>query len=59
MRAVVLDALERTADEARQAIEKESDPFAALVRYMHAALDIRTGAVIPALWTRSPSSTRR
>jgi AcrR family transcriptional regulator len=49
MRAVVLDALERTADEARRAAEEESDPFEALVRYMHRALDIRTGAVIPAL----------
>ena len=49
MRAVVLDALERTADAARQAAEHEADPFQALVRYMHAALDIRTGAVIPAL----------
>ena len=49
MRAVVLDALRRTADEARRAVEDESDPFDALVRYMHRALDIRTGAVIPAL----------
>jgi AcrR family transcriptional regulator len=49
MRAVVLDALQQTADEARRAAAEEPDPFAALVRYMHRALDIRTGAVIPAL----------
>jgi AcrR family transcriptional regulator len=49
MRAVVLDALRKTADEARSAAEHEPDPFKALVRYMHRALDIRTGAVIPAL----------
>jgi len=49
MRAVVLDALQRTADEGRQAADEEPDAFAALVRYMHRALDVRTGAVIPAL----------
>ncbi len=49
MRAVVLDALARTAEAARRAAQEVSDPFAALVRYMHSALDIRTGAVIPAL----------
>jgi AcrR family transcriptional regulator len=49
MKAVVLDALQRSADEAREAVDEESDPFDALVRYMHRALDIRTAAVIPAL----------
>ena len=49
MRAVVLDALRKTADEAQRAAEEESDAFEGLVRYMHRALDIRTGAVIPAL----------
>ena len=48
MRAVVMDALLQTADEARAAAE-ESDPFAGLVRYMHRVLDLRTAAVIPAL----------
>jgi AcrR family transcriptional regulator len=48
MRAVVMDALQQTADEARAAAE-EPDPFAGLVRYMHRVLDIGTGAVIPAL----------
>ena len=49
-RAVVLDALQRTVDEARAALDQERDPFRALVRYMHAVLDIRIAAVIPALF---------
>jgi AcrR family transcriptional regulator len=49
MRAVVLDALQRTVHEARQAVAEEADAFAALTRYMHRVLDIRTAAVIPAL----------
>jgi AcrR family transcriptional regulator len=48
-RAVILDALQRTMDEARRAAEEEADPFGALVRYMHRAIDARTAAVIPAL----------
>lgn len=49
MRAVVLDSLSRTLAEARQAVEEEPDPFRALTRYMHRALDIRVAAVIPQL----------
>ena len=49
MRAVVLDALARTHDEARLAAEEEPDAFGALTRYMHRTLDIRVAAVIPAL----------
>src|SRR6266545_985305 len=45
MRAVVVDALERTAEEARLATEEEPDAFAALTRYMHRALDLRVAAV--------------
>jgi len=47
LRAVVLDALERTAEAAAAALAEETDGFAALVRYMHAALDARVSAVIP------------
>jgi AcrR family transcriptional regulator len=54
IRAVVLDALHRTAEAARRAVKEEGDPFDALVRYMHDALDIRTGAVIPALLEEIP-----
>ena len=49
MHAVVLDALLRTAAEARQAADEEPDPFGALVRYMHRVIAVRTAAVIPAL----------
>ena len=49
IRDVILDALQRTNDEARQAATQEPDPFGALARYMHQAIDVRTAAVIPAL----------
>jgi AcrR family transcriptional regulator len=49
VREVVLDALQRTAEEARRAAGEEPDPFVGLARYMHRALDLRTAAVIPAL----------
>jgi AcrR family transcriptional regulator len=49
MRAVVIDALERTTEEARSALAEEPDAFSALVRYMHRTLDVRVAAVIPTL----------
>ena len=49
MRAVVIDALERTAEEAHTALAEEPTAFAALVRYMHRTLDVRIAAVIPTL----------
>ncbi|HEU5158971.1 MAG TPA: helix-turn-helix domain-containing protein [Streptosporangiaceae bacterium] len=49
MRAVVIDALERTTEEARAALAEETDAFAALARYMHRTLDVRIAAVIPTL----------
>jgi AcrR family transcriptional regulator len=49
LRAVVVDALQRTAAAAQAALDEESDGFSALVRYMHAALDLRVSAVIPAV----------
>jgi AcrR family transcriptional regulator len=49
MRTVVLDALDRVGHEARLAQAEEPDALAALVRYMHRALDLRIAAVIPAL----------
>jgi len=54
MREVVLDALQRTIEEARRVTEEEPDPFRALARYMHGAIDVRTAAVIPALLGRIP-----
>jgi len=49
MRAVVLDALGRVAEAARRAADEEPEPFTALVRYMHLALDAQIGAVVPVL----------
>jgi len=49
MRAVVLDALVETVEIAERASREESSAMDALVRYMHAALDLRVSAVIPAL----------
>jgi AcrR family transcriptional regulator len=54
IRAVVLDALQRTAQEASEAAGEEPDLFAALARYMHRAIDMRTAAVIPALLGQIP-----
>jgi AcrR family transcriptional regulator len=47
LRAVVIDALQRTAEAAEAALAEERDGFAALVRYMHAVLGLRVSAVIP------------
>src|SRR5438270_11489584 len=49
LRAVALDVLARAGDEARAAEAEESDPLAALARYMHRTLDLRISAVMPAL----------
>jgi AcrR family transcriptional regulator len=47
LRAVAQDALARTIEAAEAALAEEPDGFAALVRYMHAALDLRVSAVMP------------
>jgi AcrR family transcriptional regulator len=49
MQAVVMDALASVAEAASRALAEEPNGFAALGRYMHAALDLRIAAVIPAL----------
>jgi AcrR family transcriptional regulator len=49
LRAVVVEVFRGVGDEARQALAEESDPFEALARYMHRALDLRIGAVMPGL----------
>lgn len=49
MREVVLQAWRRTEEIAGKAADEEPDPFRALTRYMHSALDIRVAAVVPAL----------
>jgi AcrR family transcriptional regulator len=54
VRAVVLDVLARTGEEARVALAEEADAFRALARYMHRALDLRVSAVMPALLDHMP-----
>src|SRR5918992_2703953 len=55
VRAVVLDVLARTAEEARLALAEEADAFQALARYLHRALDLRVSAVMPALLDHIPA----
>jgi AcrR family transcriptional regulator len=49
LRAVAVDLLTRTADLLRTLEAEEPDPFRAIARYMHAALDLRISALMPAL----------
>jgi AcrR family transcriptional regulator len=49
MHEVVLHALTSTAEAAEQARREHPDPLDALAAYIHAVIDLRTSAVIPAL----------
>jgi AcrR family transcriptional regulator len=49
IRAVVVDVRGRTAEAAAEALAEEPDAFAALARYLHRALEVRAGAVMPLL----------
>jgi AcrR family transcriptional regulator len=51
-RAVALDVLRQAAEAARAAETQHADALAGLGRYMHAALDLRISAVMPALLGR-------
>lgn len=48
-RTVVLTALTATVEQGEEAGRDHADPMAALGRYVHAVLDLRTSAVIPTL----------
>jgi AcrR family transcriptional regulator len=48
-RAVALDVLDRVTRESRLALAEEPDAFGALARYMHRAIDLRVGAIMPVL----------
>jgi AcrR family transcriptional regulator len=48
-RAVALDTLIRVTQEAHLALAEEPDAFRALARYMHRAIDLRVGAIMPRL----------
>jgi AcrR family transcriptional regulator len=49
LRQVALDLLGRSAHEASAALASEPDAFGGLARYLHRALDLRIGAVMPVL----------
>jgi AcrR family transcriptional regulator len=49
LHAVAVDTLERVWQEAGLALAEEPDTFRALARYMHRALDLRVGMVMPGL----------
>ncbi len=56
IRAVLIEALRRAGEAAREAATDEAEPFAALASYMHRALDLRVSAVMPVLLDRVPAS---
>jgi AcrR family transcriptional regulator len=51
LREVLLSVVTRTARHAEEAAEQEADPFAALRRFAHAAVDERAGALCRTLIT--------
>ncbi|MFN8664911.1 MAG: helix-turn-helix domain-containing protein [Thermomicrobiales bacterium] len=54
IRAIVIDVLVRSGEEARKALDEEPHSFQALARYLHRALDLRVSAVMPALLEHVP-----
>ncbi|AXK34367.1 TetR/AcrR family transcriptional regulator [Streptomyces armeniacus] len=52
IRAVAADTLELLYEGVTRAAAEEGDPFEALRRFMHAALDLNIGAVMPSLFGR-------
>jgi AcrR family transcriptional regulator len=54
-RAVALDLWARVVEETQRALAEEPDAFRALSRYMHRALDLRIGAVMPLVASDGPT----
>lgn len=52
LRQVTLDVLGQSADAADAALAEEPDAFTALARYLHDAIDLRIGVVMPMLADR-------
>lgn len=52
LRQVALDVLTQSAVAAKAALEEEPDAFTALARYLHDAIDLRIGVVMPMLAER-------
>ncbi|MFI8849012.1 TetR/AcrR family transcriptional regulator [Streptomyces sp. 891-h] len=50
IRAVAAETVEALYSAVRRAREQESDPFEALRRFMHAAVEMKIGAVLPSLF---------
>ncbi|PNG92684.1 hypothetical protein SMF913_28149 [Streptomyces malaysiensis] len=51
-RGVAIDVLTALGEAAHRAAAEEDDPYLALRRFMHAALDLKLGSVMPALLGR-------
>lgn len=58
LRAVALDVLAKVTAQARMALAEPGDPFQALARYLHRALELRIAAVMPVLATTEPAGER-
>jgi AcrR family transcriptional regulator len=56
-RHVAADVLRQSAEAARAALAEEPDAFTALARYLHDAIDIRIGVVMPILAERILTDT--
>lgn len=52
LRQVALDVLTQSAIAAKAALQEEPDAFTALARYLHDAIDLRIGVVMPMLAER-------
>jgi AcrR family transcriptional regulator len=52
LRQVALDILTQSAAAAKTALDEEPDAFTALARYLHDAIDLRIGMVLPMLAER-------
>lgn len=55
LRQVTLGILTRSAEAAKRALDEEPDAFTALSRYLHDAIDLRIGVVMPMLARRVPT----
>jgi AcrR family transcriptional regulator len=52
LRQVAVDVLRQSAQAAKAALEEEPDAFTGLARYLHEAIDIRIGVIMPILHDR-------
>lgn len=54
LRQVAVDVLRQSADAVNTALAEEADAFTALARYLHTAIDLRTGMIMPMLTQQVP-----